>query len=1187
MLGFIADSLLALILGVLLIFVAVLGERYKFRVQRGWYLIVVAFGLMWLGSILNLANGLYPTLSTPFFQNIIKFGAGQVGGPFLLLIGMILWAPRVAGSREAYLQNIKTSEQRYRMLAEKASDMLAEYDLEGRFLYVTPGAQRIVGYPAGDLEGHSIYEYIHPDQIGLVELEHRAILSRNEPVTSTYKFKHHDGHYIWLESTTQTYNFGTVGEQQRILSMSRDVSDRMRYEDALRVLNSDLQVQKKRFQLLYEFSSNAHLSVDEQFEIALTTAAKTLAMDLGIISHIQDQLYEVVNFYATTPGLEKGQIFALDDTYCSITIQRLQVVAIDEMTRSEYAQHPCWNIFHLESYIGVPLLVKGQVYGTLTFSAEQARQPGFSEEDKNFIRLMGQWVSRVLEREQTNRELQQSEERYKAVISSSVVGVILIDMSGRIQSFNSAAEHIFEYTAAEIVGKSVRLLMHDSEYAADDQTMETYLATQLSQFIGTTSEVAAHTKSGRVIYIEMGVSEIITESEHYFSGTVMDISARKQAEEELANVHLRLKNVFESATQVAIIATDAAGRINIFNPGAERILGYSAAEVMGQQTEMFHLRTEIEGRAKLLSARLKRQVNGPDAFFALAKMGGQSEQEWTYVRKDGSLLTVNSAVTAMYDTNGEITGFLGIVLDITNWKKAEEALRLAKAVAEEANQTKSEFLANMSHELRTPLNSVIGFSNILLQMSAEKLDEQEVIYLERILSNGKHLLDLINNILDLSKIEAGKMDLELVELNIGEQVIEILGLVEDQAKHRSIELKAIIPESLKPNLIDPGKLKQVLLNLISNALKFTEKGSVTVELIPDEKLANVAEIRVSDTGIGIPADRLKTIFDEFAQVDSSTQRKYGGTGLGLSISRRICQLMGCQLEVQSTEGQGSTFIIRALEHVATLAGSTTGGRGDQGTRSGIRNQDLPHSEFPGRRILIVDDDPDSQTLLSLYLADTGCELEIAETAAAAFDSIRRERPDLITLDLKMPEMNGETFLKLLQADETMQNIPVVVVSIIARDKRGQLPGIVDFVQKPIHQQQLLWAVKRNMGRNKRRVLLVEANNELSPILSEVRKQENLELFAVNSGPQALASLATRIPELIVLDLAVPGLNGQDFLRHLRSNTDHEAIPVIVIAGKALTSTETLFYNETEVSLISRGPEFASELRHTATEALAG
>jgi len=231
------------------------------------------------------------------------------------------------------------------------------------------------------------------------------------------------------------------------------------------------------------------------------------------------------------------------------------------------------------------------------------------------------------------------------------------------------------------------------------------------------------------------------------------------------------------------------------------MLGYSADEVYGKSSSIFHLESEVESWSKELSSQLNRKIEGFETFVALAKMGGQAEHEWTYVRKDGSHLTVNSKVTALLDTSNTITGFLGIILDITSRKQAEEALLLAKSLAEEANQTKSDFLANMSHELRTPLNSVIGFSSILLNTLAKKIDKKDITYLERIHENGKHLLMLINDVLDLSKIEAGRMELEIVEINLGVQIQEIVDQLESLVQKKPVKLLTIIPDDLEANLM--------------------------------------------------------------------------------------------------------------------------------------------------------------------------------------------------------------------------------------------------------------------------------------------------------------------------------------------------------------------------------------------------
>ncbi|MCF7807446.1 MAG: PAS domain S-box protein [Candidatus Marinimicrobia bacterium] len=1184
MLTLFSQILSAVSIGVITVLVTVLGERNKFNRQRGWYLIVVAWFLLWSGTLLKIGGDHIDALATPFIQDVIREAIGEIGGAILLMVGLLLWAPAIAASREKYLQKIKISERRYRILAEEATDMLAEHDSKGRFIYTTQRSKRIVGYEPEELKGKSIYEFVDPEELSEVQAEHQKILEAKEPRTFTYRFKHKDGRYIWLESATKFSQPEADGEDWKILSMSRDVSERIRYEKDLMALNESQELQQKRIRILYELAATTNIEADEQLEETVSAGAKTLGVDLGIISHIEGKKYTVLYFYPESSGLKKRQVFELEETYCSMTVDHGSVIAIDQMSTSEYAGHPCWDAFKLEAYIGVPIVVSGSVYGTLAFSSNNPRKDKFTESDKDLVRLMGQWVSRVLDRENANQALQQSQKRYKSVISSSVMGVILIDTKGFILSFNQAAEKIFDYQADEIIGKNVRVLMYGSEFAQSDELILQYLQKELPSFIGSSREVSARKKGGEEIFIELGISEIKTDDEHYFSGVVMDITARKKAEEDLANAHLRLQNIFSSATQVAIIATDLEGKMTTFNPGAENMLGYAADEVLGETTDMFHLDSEVIDWSKQISKGLGRDVTGFETFVSLAKLGGQEEHEWTYVRKDGSHLTVNSAVTALKDTNGEITGFLGIILDITQRKRGEEALKLAKSVAEEANRTKSEFLANMSHELRTPLNSVIGFSSILLN-SLDDLEDRDHTYLERIHENGKHLLQLINDILDLSKIESGRIELELVELDIGEQIKDIVKMVESQVANKPIELSVDIPKTLAPNLIDPGKLKQVVLNLISNALKFTSEGSITVRLKSHKKSKRVSEIRVEDTGIGIPADRLESIFDEFTQVDSSTQRKFGGTGLGLSISQRLCRVMNCELSVESQEGKGSTFIISLPDDIASDLEGKAKPREQDATRqrNRVTNGTKPDT-LAGRRILLIDDDVDSITLLKHYLSDTECTIDTANGVDEAQELMKANKPDLITLDLQMPEVSGETFLKRIREKKEYQDIPVVVVSIIAREQRGRIPGVVDFIPKPIQKQQLLWAIRRNISNGQRRILIVEDDTAMRLTLAKYAAGSGAEIRAAGSGEAALDIIKTLNPDLILLDLRMPGMDGHKFLDEIHAQDDQTEVRVIVVTGKDLSSEEAFYFKTEGIPVIVKNEHIEAEVKHAINKA---
>ncbi len=1165
----------------LLVFLVILGERFKLHVQRGWYIIISAFSLLFIGAGIEYFDSftnspLADSLNSPQIQIGVKYFASYAMGLLLLLVGLLLWAPTVVASREKYLIRIKNSERRYRLLTENASDMLAEHDIDGSFSFVTPASASIVGYQPDELIGRSIYEFVDPDQLEFIQKEHGRILESNDPIPVTYQFKHKDGYYIWLESSTRMYT-PSQEEEPRILSISRDVSERIEFEENLKKLNSSLDEQQRRVRLLYELSASSNLSTEEQLEATLKAGVDNLGMDLGIISQIREDEYKVLHFFPESSGLKQGMIFDLGETYCSIALVAEDIVAIDEMKASEYASHPCYAAFNLESYIGVPIRVNGEPFGTLNFSRTEIRKTTFTDADHDFVRLMGQWVSRVLEQERATRELQRSEEKFRALVRSAVVGVITMDAYGIIESFNDSAEQIFGYKKDEVIGNNVTLLMGSPEADNHDGFLKRFRDGKGHNRVGESVEVVGRRKDGASVYLDLGINEVRTEGSHFLTGTFRDITEMKMAADDLANAHLQLKSVFNSATQIGIIATDLEGKITIFNPGAERMLGYSSEEIIGQVSDIFHLESEVKQRATELSKELGRPITGFDTYVALAKLGGFAEKEWTYVRKDGSQLTVDSAVTATRDTKGEITGFLGIALDITQRKHGEEALRLAKSVAEEANQTKSEFLTNMSHELRTPLNSVIGFSNIILRNTNSKLDEKEITYLERIQANGKHLLELINDILDLSKVEAGSMELEIVSLNVGDLIEDLIGQVESQVAQKPVTLVKELPKKIVDVQTDPGKLKQILLNLVSNAIKFTEEGDVTVKVETDLKTNRPIAISVSDTGIGIPEKRISHIFDEFEQVDSSTQRKYGGTGLGLAISKALCELMGYDLEVESEVDRGSTFKIDIplKDPVAQVDESVRKNTRTSGRVSGA----ISDGSFKGKRILLVDDDPDSLTLLSHYLKNTGCELETAISTADAMKAVGQQKPDLITLDLRMPDEAGDVFLAALRENDEFADIPVVVVSIVARENRGKLPGATDFVQKPVNQHDLIWAIRRNIQNAPCCVLLVEDDPDMRNLISEYLSDLQLELRTAGNGQEALDILEDYVPNLILLDLKMPEMDGLKFLEVLENRTSHTMPRVMIITGKNLSPQDELLIKNDGIVIIKKDQDFEKELRH--------
>jgi len=358
----------------------------------------------------------------------------------------------------------------------------------------------------------------------------------------------------------------------------------------------------------------------------------------------------------------------------------------------------------------------------------------------------------------------------------------------------------------------------------------------------------------------------------------------------------RMRSVIENIADGVIITNENA-IIQLFNPAAENIFGYTEAEVIGKNVNVVIPNPHQVVHDGYIGRYLK----------TLEKRLVDHSRECIGLKKDGTVFPVDLSVSEFIANQKRF--FTGIVVDITKRKQFERELHIAKEEAEFANLAKSEFLAKMSHELRTPLNSIIGFSNILNKNKLLNLSEKDLLYTSRILDNGKHLLDLINDILDLSKIEAGKSTVQPEDVALDELVNEILNQFEPIAIQKKLELHATIPRRIAPIRTDRRHLKQILINLVGNAVKFTSKGSVTVEVITEAANHKAIGLLVSDTGIGIPEDQLDLIFEAFRQADSFLTRNFEGTGLGLAISKSLCDLLGFTLSVTSESGIGTTFTI--------------------------------------------------------------------------------------------------------------------------------------------------------------------------------------------------------------------------------------------------------------------------------------
>ena len=550
---------------------------------------------------------------------------------------------------------------------------------------------------------------------------------------------------------------------------------------------------------------------------------------------------------------------------------------------------------------------------------------------------------------------------------------------------------------------------------------------------------------------------------------------------------------------------------------------------------------------------------------------------------DGSVTWALSTKMPLPDENGKIVGTFGISRNITDQKRAEQAMRQAKEVAEEASRTKSQFLANMSHELRTPLNSVIGFANILLKNKAGTLAPAELNFLDRIQANGKHLLTLISEILDLSKIEARKVELHLGPVALGVLVRETIAQQEGLVRDKALQLVADVPTQVAPIVSDAEKLRQILINLIGNALKFTEQGSVTVRVVTDSADHRPTCLEVIDTGIGIPQEKLGVIFEAFQQAEAGTARKYGGTGLGLTISQALCQLLGYRLEVSSQLGRGSTFSVRLAPGLPATAPKPLAPEPVAGAAPAA----VATADFRGKLVLVIDDELDSRTLLTHAIEEFGCKAMAASSGEQGLRMAREFRPHLITVDLMMPALDGWQVIRAIKADPALRDIPVVVVSIVAGENRGRIFGAVEVLQKPVSRAELLAVLHRCLRFADPRILVVDDEDDSRRLLVSLLAPEAGEVRTAANGREALDIMQQFLPDLVLLDLIMPVMDGMTFLNLIRSTPRFQFLPVVVVTAKDLTRAESDQLRQAAQDVVQKGDTFEADLKRVLHRYLRG
>jgi signal transduction histidine kinase/DNA-binding response OmpR family regulator len=554
--------------------------------------------------------------------------------------------------------------------------------------------------------------------------------------------------------------------------------------------------------------------------------------------------------------------------------------------------------------------------------------------------------------------------------------------------------------------------------------------------------------------------------------------------------------------------------------------------------------------AYLLSSRLQRAVSEPILDLAQTARNVSLEQ--------------NYAARAVKRTDDEI----GLLIDQFNQmlgqiEKRDAALRdLNEDLVESernalaANEAKSAFLAKMSHELRTPMNAILGYSEMLME-EAEDLGQEDFLPdLKRIHAAGKHLLSLINDVLDLSKIEAGRMELFLETFDVCAMIEDVTATVQPLVEKNANTLEVDCPPQAGSMRADLTKVRQSLFNLLSNASKFTDHGTIALAV---RRSADGNEIRfdVRDTGIGMTEEQLGHVFEAFTQAEAATASKYGGTGLGLTITRRFCEMMGGEISVASTPGVGTTFTITLPAEVTPAGGVAVASREAQAAPAAAPPATGEKTPSGGRaRILVIDDDAAVRDLMESILVREGYEMEGAASGEEGLRIARELHPDLITLDVVMPGTDGWTVLAALKADPQLADVPVILVTIMDNRNLGFTLGASDYLTKPIERDRLLTVLKKRVpGHAPWRVLVVDDDPDVRTQLRRILEKEGYQVAEAENGLAALERVAEGVPSLVLLDLLMPVMDGFGFVHELRQHEAWRAVPVVILTSKDVTDED--------------------------------
>ncbi|NOR20870.1 MAG: response regulator [Xanthomonadales bacterium] len=752
--------------------------------------------------------------------------------------------------------------------------------------------------------------------------------------------------------------------------------------------------------------------------------------------------------------------------------------------------------------------------------------------------------------------IKESQKRFHALIESAPDAMVIINESGKIVMVNQRTEELFGYPRNEITDQPIEMLLPKRFREQHPEHVRSFFTDPTARGMGKELELFGISCTGREFPVEISLSPIETASGTLVASSVRDITDRKQAELKLAKQKEYYETLIGHLNFPAFVI-NAEHEVVIWNKSCELLTGLQASEIIGTNEHWrgFYA-TERPCLADLVLDKDFKDVTTLYETHADHPFSpeGKRTQNWCPM-PTGKNLYLDIDASPICDEEGNVIAVMEVLSDITERKRMADELSESKDLAEAANQAKSAFLANMSHELRTPMNAILGYSEMLIEEAEDLEQEDSIPDLKKIHQSGTHLLALINDVLDLSKIESGKMEAFAEEIDLDTLIDEVSATAHPLLEKNKNTLAIERGKDIGMAYQDIIKLRQALFNLLSNAAKFTHEGTVTLHVNRTEQDGvDWLTFAVSDTGIGIAEDKIDHVFQEFAQADDSTTRDYGGTGLGLAISKRFCKLLGGDLSLFSELDYGSTFTIRIPAILPGAKPQTTSAESSQETS----DTDLAsiRGVAPGSTILVIDDDTEACEIIERYLIKDDFNVVTANSGEQGLRLAREIHPAAITLDVMMPGMDGWTVLQVLKADPELHNIPVIMLSMIDDRTRGYSLGAVDYLTKPVDRELLHKTLSRYYCPDGNcPVLLIEDDVETREIMAHTLEKNGWKVSEANNGQEALDMMADVQPRLILLDLMMPVMDGFGFLAEMRTNPEWQDIPVIVITAKDLTAED--------------------------------